>query len=263
MPPIPISDFSRYEQVAKSLAKDAGTIIKDNLQLGIKRTWKSDDTPVTQVDKAINAMVISRLNKEFPEHSILAEEGSDLSRSKEYLWVCDPIDGTFPFMHGIPVSTFTLALVSDGNPILGLIYDPYTDRLFFASTDKPTTLNDQLVYPSQITTLKDATIGVVFWQDNMSIFTPLLSKLVAHGAKIINLCSVAYMDSLVSCGELASVIFPGTSAHDSASAKIIIEQAGGVFGSLTGELDRYNAPVHGHIASCNIQVDQQIRELLA
>ena len=81
MPPTVIDDLSKYEAVAKSLAREAGVIIKSNLQLGISRSWKSDDTPVTQIDKKINALVISRLNQVFPEHSILAEEVSELGRS--------------------------------------------------------------------------------------------------------------------------------------------------------------------------------------
>lgn len=241
---------------------EAGKIIKAALKLGITREWKADATPVTAVDQQINQLVIDTIHNEFPEHSILAEEGSDLSRSQEFVWVCDPIDGTFPFMHGIPVSTFTLALVRNGQPILGLIYDPFMDRLFTAETGKGTRLNGELVHPLNDSELKNTTIGVVFWKGNMDIFTPLLTKLTDAGGKIIDLCSVAYMDALVTTGELAAVIFPGFSAHDSAAAKIIIEESGGVFTSLTGDIDRYDAPVHGHIAAANPAIYAQIQSLL-
>ena len=248
--------------VAQSLALKAGKIIKTELKLGITREWKADATPVTAVDQQINQLVIDTIHEEFPEHSILAEEGSDLSRSQEYVWVCDPIDGTFPFMHGIPISTFTLALVRNGQPILGLIYDPFMERLFSAEQGQGTRLNGELVHPLQNTEIVNTTIGVVFWKGNMDIFTPLLTKLTDAGGKIIDLCSVAYMDALVSTGELSAVIFPGFSAHDSAAAKIIIEESGGIFTSLTGEIDRYDAPVHGHIAAANPAIYDQIQSLL-
>jgi myo-inositol-1(or 4)-monophosphatase len=246
----------------EDLAQVAGQMITSSLTLGIQREWKSDQTPVTEVDKSINQMVIDAVHREFPDHSILAEEGSDLSRSKEYVWVCDPIDGTFPFMHAIPVSTFTLALVHDGQPIFGLIYDPFMKRMFVGEKGKGTTLNGKIIHPSKAKSIKNQTIGVVFWKGNMDIFAPLLDKLCDHGGKIMDLCSMAYMDALVASGELGATIFPGLSAHDSAAAKIVIEEAGGIFTSLTGEIDRYDAPVHGHISAANQDIYDQIISLL-
>lgn len=92
------------------------------------------------------------------------------------------------------------------------------DRLFTAQDSESTLLNGSPVAPLTASSITNTTIGIVFWQGNMDIFTPLLAKLTAAGGKIIDLCSVAYMDALVSCGELAAVIFPGFSAHDSAAA---------------------------------------------
>lgn len=260
--PNPRNNSDSYFSVAHSLALQAGAIIKSELHLGIKREWKSDQTPLTIVDQQVNQLVIDTIHREFPAHSILAEEGSDLSRSKEFVWVCDPIDGTFPFMHGIPVSTFTLALVQNGNPIFGLIYDPFMERMFSAQLGKGTILNNNPVHPLQDKTIKNTTIGVVFWKGNMDIFTPLLVKMTDAGGKIIDFCSVAYMDALIAAGEFSAVIFPGLSAHDSAAAKIIVEEAGGVFTSLTGETDRYDAPVHGHLAAANQAIYDQIRSFL-
>lgn len=254
--------FSAEMALAQELAREAGTIISNSLQIGREKTWKEDHTPVTEIDKQINQLVIDKIYERFPDHSILAEEGSDLSRSKEYIWVCDPIDGTFPFMHGIPISTFALALVKNGQPLLGVIYDPFTQRLFSAQLGLGTYLNGVRIHTSNANTLSDASIGVIFWQGNMHIFTPLLEKLVNQGAKIFNLVSIAYMDVLVATGDFAGVIFPGTSPHDSASAKIIIEEAGGIYSSLTGEVDRFDQKVHGHIASANQEIHAQILSLL-
>jgi myo-inositol-1(or 4)-monophosphatase len=256
------NNLSSLNQVAIELAHDAGKIIIQNLHVGVKREWKSDDTPVTAVDKQINQLVIDTIHDKFPEHSILAEEGSDLTRSSEYIWVCDPIDGTWPFMHGIPVSTFTLALVRHGLPIYGLIYDPFMDRLFVAEKGHGAKLNGRPINTSKVQSIKDSTIGVVFWKGNMDIFTPLLVKLTDVGAKILDLCSISYMDAMVATGEFSAVVFPGLSPHDSAAAKIIVEGAGGIFTSLTGEIDRYDLPVHGHLACANNVIYDQIQSLL-
>ena len=257
------TELSHAITIATNLSQTAGAIIKDSLVLGQKREWKADHTPVTLVDKQINQLVIDTIHREFPTHSILAEEGSDLSRSREFVWVCDPIDGTFPFMHGIPVSTFTLALCVGGEPVLGIIHDPFMARLYLAAKGQGTTMNGHPIAPSKAQSIKDTTIGVVFWQDNMDIFTPLLSQLTSHGGKIINLVSVAYMDALVAAGELSAVVYPGLSAHDSAAAKIIVEGAGGIFTSLTGEIDRYDQPVHGHLACANKHIYTEIKSYLS
>lgn len=256
------SNLSTVSKIAEKLARSAGEIIKQNLQIGIEREWKSDHTPVTAIDKQINQLVIDKIHKEFPTHSILAEEGSDLTRSSELIWVCDPLDGTFPFVHGIPVSTFTLALVQDGEPIFGLIYDPFMDRMFIAEKGKGAHLNGTRIFTTSTTSFNKTSIGAVFWKGNMDIFTPMLSKLTDQGVQVVHLASISYMDAMVACGAFVATIFPGLSAHDSAAAKIIIEEAGGIFTSLTGEVDRYDRPVHGHLACANQGIYDQIQSLL-
>ena len=256
------SEFLRAQKLAKDLALRAGKIISANLELGIKRDWKEDHTPVTASDKSINQLVLDTIHQEFPGHSILAEEGSDLTLSKEFIWVCDPLDGTLPFIHGIPTSTFTLALIQNGEPILGVIYDPFTNRLFSAAKAQGSMLNNLPIHTSTATGIADSSMGVLFWKGNMDIIAPLLAKLVQAGVHIFNPNSIAYMDALVAAGEFTATIFPGLSAHDSAAAKIIVEEAGGIFTSLTGEIDPYYRPVHGHLAGAYAKIHAQITAMM-
>ena len=254
--------MSKYLDFASSLAKDAGKIIRQNLSVGTPRTWKDNQTPLTVVDTKINDLVLARIHDTFPTDSILAEEGSDLSRSMDSVWVCDPLDGTFPFMHGIPVSTFTLAFVKNGVPQVGVIYDPFTDRLYAAERGRGATLNGTAVHTRAAMSLKNESVGVVFWEGNMDLFTPFLGKLVESGGKVFNLVSIAYMDALVAAGEFAATIFPGKSAHDSAAAKIVVEEAGGIFTSLRGAEQKYDREVDGHIAAANSAIYGELARLL-
>src|SRR5256885_5998739 len=113
-----------YTSIATELAYKAGKIIQENFSLGMTRELKEKDTsPVTIFDTEINRMVIEVLHKEFPQHRIIGEEESHKVDS-EYVWFCDPIDGTIPFTSGIPIATFSLALTKNWVPILGVIYDP-------------------------------------------------------------------------------------------------------------------------------------------
>jgi len=91
-----------YLEFAKSLALEAGKIMRTYF-LVTDTTWKADQTPVTQADTEINSLVIDRVQKAYPSHSVYGEEESSLRESK-FLWVCDPVDGTLPYSLGLPLS---------------------------------------------------------------------------------------------------------------------------------------------------------------
>src|SRR4051812_43111403 len=83
-----------------------------------------------------NALVLKTIKTRFPDHSILSEEGDDFSEEHDYVWICDPVDGTHNFSHGVPTATFALALVHKGEPMLCVILDPFLKRLFYAEKGK-------------------------------------------------------------------------------------------------------------------------------
>lgn len=143
-----------YKHFAINIAKKAGGIILENFKMGMKKEWKKDETPVTLTDRKINNMVSGAINKNFPDHSFILEEGGSTNKKSPYMWLCDPVDGTIPFSHGIPASVFVLALIKDGSPILGVIYDPFLDRMFFAEKGKGAFLNNKKMKVSNANNLK-------------------------------------------------------------------------------------------------------------
>jgi len=252
-----------YKSFSVDLARQAGAIIKANFSLGMKKEWKADNTPLTVTDVTINQLVIDAVQKNFPGHSVLAEEGSAMIAGSEYVWVCDPIDGTIPFSHGIPTCVFSLALCQKGKPILGVVYDPFMDRLYFAEQGKGTTLNGASTHVSSTTQLNNTLIGVAYW-DNGKFFhyPPLHTALVSHHVKVMNVMSITYMASLVASGEFVATIFQGESSYDTAAVKIIVEEAGGKATDLFGNEQRYDRDIKGHVIS-NGLVHSQLLELIA
>src|SRR6185369_6851970 len=99
-----------HKEFALQMAQEAGGIIRSNFSMGMKKEWKEDVTPVTVSDLAINKDLIEGVKQHFPGHSVYGEEESALIDGAEYVWVCDPVDGTLPFSHGIPTCMFSLAL---------------------------------------------------------------------------------------------------------------------------------------------------------
>ncbi len=249
-----------YKTFALGLAQDAGAIIRKNFMLGMKKEWKTDDSPVTVTDLAINQMVIDAVKKEFPDHSILAEEGSDFSESSEYIWVCDPVDGTIPFSHGIPTCVFSLALTRNGESILGVVYDPFMDRMFFAEKGEGAFLNDKKTSVSSRDTIKNSLFGVCSgWKDAQFDFAGIVEALKGERARMTDVGSITYMGMLVAAGEFAATFFHGTKSHDTAALKVIVEEAGGKVTDLFGNEQRYDREIKGHIISNGILHDRLVQ----
>lgn len=238
-----------YKDFAIDIAYKAGEIMRQNFQLGMKKEWKSDNSPVTETDMAINNLVIEEINKNFPDHNINAEEKSDNNRISDYLWVCDPIDGTMPFTNGIPIFTFSLALVKNGEPILGVIYDPILNRLFFAEKNQGAFLNNQPIKVSEKQTLEKSTIDIVNFDNASWQIWELAEWLSKKWAIVYKLNCITYPSALVACGEFDATIFPHHTAHDIAAVKIIVEEAGGKVTDLFGNKQRYDKPIKGAIVS--------------
>jgi len=249
---------NKFKTFASQFALRAGQIIKKNFSLGMEKKWKEDNTPVTETDLVINFMLIREVAKEFPEHSVLAEEQSNIKHASEYVWVCDPLDGTTPFSHSIPLSTFSLALVKKGEVILGVINDPFSERLFVAEKGKGTFLNDKAIQVSTISLLENAMGNNEISKRAKYNTAKLADYLVMSDVKLIKLISIIYPSALVAAGELDFTIFPNTTPWDAASVKIIVEEAGGKVTDIFGNEQRYDKDINGFVASNGVLHDQLI-----
>lgn len=250
-------------EFAKKLARAAGEIMRRNFVAGSVREWKEDTTPVTVTDTVINRLVIEKVAETFPDHNVVGEEESRQG-SSDMTWVCDPVDGTMPFSHGLPISTFSLALTADGRPVLGVVYDPFMDRLFYAATGQGAFLNDQKITVSD-NGLQNALIDAEGFPSTKPVLDAgpeLVSKLRAKGANVVSLWSIILPTALVAAGELTATIFNVTKPEDGAAIKVIVEEAGGCVTDLFGNEQRYDRPVRGFIAS-NGTVHDELVELLS
>lgn len=228
-----------HKDFAIRMAKQAGEILKRDFSFGLKKEWKKDESVVTQTDIEINKMIIAEVKKNFPNYGVLSEEASHLHK-KDSLWVCDPIDGTIPFAHGIPTFTFSLALVQKGQPKLGVIYDPFMDRLYYGEKGKGAFLNDKKIEVSKDSNIYRKLIEVESWQQAPYQLPGFVQKIEKDGAIFIDLCSFAYCGALIASGEMIGGVCSGAQAHDIAAAKIIVEEAGGKVTDLYGQEQRFD-----------------------
>lgn len=246
--------MSEYREFAEDLARQAGKIIKEFFTLGMTKQWKEDTTPVTEADKKINDLVIKAVKRRFPTHGVIAEEESDYN-GQEYVWICDPVDGTIPFSHGIPLSTFMLALTRKGESILGVIYDPFQDRLFVGEKGKGAFLNHKPIKVNTNSSLVGTVIGMNYWKKERMLENTHHALLESLTTVMIS-ASVGYLDALVAAGELSANIFGGSSPWDSAAAAIIVKEAGGKYTDIYGKEIIFKGKVAGHVASNGVVHDK-------
>lgn len=243
---------------AKEMAQLAGDIMKKYYREDQHVEIKSDMTPVTIADKAVNNMLVEKVKKQFPAHGVLGEEES-WNADRESLWVCDPIDGTPAFIYHIPTSMFSLAFVVDGRPKVAVAYNAFTGDLYQAVIGEGSYLNDQRIGVSQrvwgnarLAGSSDGAVDGIAQRD----------ALVEEGNKVINSYGAVFKGCLIAEGSLDGRVFVHKSAHDIAAIKLIIEEAGGRVTDLDGNEQRYDQNINGAIMS-NGLVHNELVKLVA
>jgi myo-inositol-1(or 4)-monophosphatase len=237
-----------FRDFAITVANQAGEIIRTHHKHGMHADWKDNDTPLTVTDTKINQLVIDEIEKVYPEHSIIAEEGNQLKKS-DYMWICDPIDGTVPFSHGWPTSVFALALTKNSESILGVIYDPYMERMVVAEKGKGAFLNGKRVQVSKKKELRNSVVDIELWIGQFMGVNALHEILINQYCHTSTIRSMSYGAMLVACGEIVAML--GNSPHpwDGAAAKIIVEEAGGKVTDFHGNEQMYTQDIKGVIAT--------------
>lgn len=135
--------MEEYLEFEKDIAHEAGKIMLKYFNMENGASYKGDRTIVTLADKEINSYLISRVKEKYPNHSVDGEE--EKFGDGEYVWVCDPVDGTAMYARHIPVAVFSLALVIDGKPVVGVVYDVFTNNLYSAILGKGAYKNDEKI----------------------------------------------------------------------------------------------------------------------
>ena len=253
-------DYKSELAFAKSLARVSGKMMRDAFGIHTTKVWKDDHSPVTEADISINKFVIKRVREEFPNDGVLGEEIS-FEPNRKRIWVCDPIDGTYPFTLGAPLSTFCLALVENGEPVLGVVYDPFLKRMFWSYRGRGAFMNDEQIHVSKAKKIQDHYITLSSRILGHNLPTGVVfDRVENHGGKVFNFRSFAFCGSLVAAGTSVAATIGTPKPWDVAAIKLIIEEAGGIVTDLSGKVTNYDDNV-GLVAS-NGLVHQELLDLI-
>ncbi len=221
-----MNDYQKELEFAKGLALKAGKIIVKNFRHSTITT-KSNLTPVTETDVAVSRLVIKEIKKNFPNHQVLDEEVQNNYVNSEYIWACDPVDGTVPFSHHVPTSMFSLALCFNQEPVVAVTYDPFIKRMFYTRKGNFSYMNGKRINVNK-NNFKDGDYIYGFPKRKKNFDINKFFDLVQTKKINISLIeSIVYESMLVAQGIIKATVTSAAHPWDRAAAILIIENAGG------------------------------------
>ncbi len=206
---------------------------------------------VTEADHAAEKAIIDVIQKDYPDHFILSEETGEIVTSSEYKWIIDPIDGTVNFANGIPLCCVSIGLEKNGKMILGAVYAPLINELYFAQTGFGASLNDKKIVVSSKTELIKSCLVTGFpytYLDAPNGPLQVFEKLIRRGIPVRRLGSAAIDLCWVAAGRFDGFYEHKLQAWDSAAGFLIIKEAGGMVTDFEG--NDYS-PYQPHILATN------------
>ena len=230
--------------IAIKAARAAGTIInRAALDVeSVRVSKKMENDFVTEVDQASENTIIETLLNAYPDHGILAEESGRThgNPDAEHVWIIDPLDGTTNFIHGFPVYCISIALSVRGKIEQAVIYDPTRNDLFTATRGRGAYLNDRRIRVSKRTDLKQCLVSTGFpfrKGDDFSKYLAMMSEVMQRTAGLRRPGAAALDLAYVAAGYADGFFETGLSPWDVAAGSLLVTEAGGLVGNLTGEAD--------------------------
>jgi myo-inositol-1(or 4)-monophosphatase len=225
--------------------REAGALALQKFRSPLKSWMKAANSPVSEVDIAVDQMLRERLMMIAPTCGWLSEESVDdpARLQARQVWIVDPIDGTRAFLGGRRDWVIAAALVADRRPVLAAIFAPVDDTMFLAAAGEGTTVNGTRVTASSAETLERArTAGPKRYLDALAAVRPGIEPMAKVHSLALRLAKVAD-------GSL-DVAFAGANSHDwdLAAADLIVHEAGGMLTTLDGRQLTYNCPNPVHAA---------------
>jgi myo-inositol-1(or 4)-monophosphatase len=228
---------------ATDIARQAGKLLMPFFERRIGYEYKGDADLVTEADRASEQLIVSRLRATWPEHDIVAEEGTRDTHGGSFRWYVDPLDGTTNFAHGYPVFCVSLGLEHEGELIAGILYDPTRDELFAAERGCGATLNGRAIHVSKTALLAESILGTGFpsfkRHKNPNIHFYHQLTLRSHGVRRAG--SAALDLANVAAGRYDGYWEFNLNAWDTAAGVVLVQEAGGTVTRFDGSPFQVNS----------------------
>ncbi len=221
------------------IAKEAGEIIREGFESNFKIEYKGSVTNlVTEIDKKSEAHIIDFVRKEFPSHSIMAEESGKDFRSSEYVWFIDPLDGTTNFAHGLPIFSVSIGVRKNDETIAGAVYDVMRDKLYVAELGGGSYENGKKLSVNSTDKIEESLLVTGFPYDISRNPDKTIERFVAflkRARAVRRLGSAAIDFCYVASGVFAGFWETKLSPWDFVAGDLIVREAGGIVTDFDGK----------------------------
>jgi myo-inositol-1(or 4)-monophosphatase len=215
---------------------------------------KSLNSLVSFVDKNAEKQLVDELGGILPGSVFLTEEEMVDQNSGEYQWIIDPLDGTTNFLHQVPCFAVSVALYENGNPLLGIIFEPNHDECFYAWQKGGAWLNEKPIRVSKTKFLKDSLIATGFPYRDYSrtdAYFKAFQQFI-RGTRGIRRYGAAAVDlAYVACGRFDAFFEYGLSPWDVAAGILLVNEAGGNVCDFSGKGNYLHG---GEMVACNADI---------
>ena len=227
--------------IAVRAARRAGDIIVRAIPRleSVEIATKGRNDYVTEVDRAAEADIIETIRRLHPDHAFLAEESGASANQSDVVWIIDPLDGTTNFMHGFPTFAVSIACQIKGRLEHAVVFDVMRQELFTASRGEGAQVEGRKMRVSKQITLEGALIATGFpyradspWLDE---YLAMLKSVMTKAAGLRRPGAAALDLAYVAAGRVDGFWELGLKPWDTAAGTLLITEAGGRVGTLTGD----------------------------
>lgn len=230
--------------VLVNIVREAGKIVKESYYRGCTVNEKSPRNLVTNTDIVVENYIRRNILKTYPDVSIFGEETGLTKGKSNWKFVIDPIDGTSNFIFGVPHLSISLAEIINHQVILGIVYNPLTDDLFYADHETAPTLNGKIISVSSRAAVNESFIilGMSGHAGSMRHYLKEWDDAFHHSKKTLALLSPSLNICSVATGNADAFIDYGCSFEGQVAGTYILQRSGGKVYNYDGTEYNYNEP---------------------
>ena len=221
----------------------------------------------SEVDEQAEQAIVKELRRAYPDAAFLGEEGGVQGKGNA-LFVIDPLDGTSNYLHGFPHWCVSIALVENGEPQHGVVFDPLRNELFTASRGSGAVLNDKRIRVSERKDLDGAMLATGFpprERERAPAQLECVRALLRQAEDIRRTGSAALDLAYVACGRSDGYFEAGVKPWDIAAGALLVREAGGRVcdfrGAATGPMD--SRGIHGRqLVAGNLKLSAELQKAI-
>jgi len=219
------------KELSQRVIRQAGLISKVKFDNFIELKSKDEfGDVITEVDLIAEEIIVDEIRSVFKNHQIHSEEAGTIGSESDWLWLIDPLDGTNNFAIGLSVFTISITLLYKREPVLGVIYEPMTDRLFTSVKGSGTYCNSKIIQIRKSPNILKGTIGWIqghkVQNDNKAV--RLRQYIDTSFKRMMRLWSPTLQWCMLAKGDIDGIILFNSEGDDLYSGVLMVKEAGGI-----------------------------------